>query len=191
MPCECVCCSVLQCVLQLLKLQALEVRSSNTLQLQHTTTHTLSGHAMYSAWKSATAVPNCFLSCAWARAASNAPRASPTIWCNCVCCSVLQCVAVCVAVCTRATAASNDPRASPIIWWKCVGCSVLQGVLQCVREQEQRQTLLMPALPSVVAVYCGELQCVVVCCNVLQCVAVCFLVPSDESVRVVVCCSVL
>jgi len=79
----------------------------------------------------------------------------------CVCCSVMQCVAVCCSAlrCVEGVA---------------VRCSVLQSkahsgmcysVLQCV-------TVCCSVLRCI-AVCCGVLQCVAVCCSVLQCVIVC------------------
>ena len=90
------------------------------------------------------------------RAAHCAPHWRPPL-CHrevCVCCSVLQCVAVCCRVCRVLRA----PHWRPPLRHREVDvcCSVFTCVL--------------------VAVCCSVLQCVqcvAVCCSVLQCVAVC------------------
>ena len=73
----------------------------------------------------------------------------------CVCCSVLQCVAVCVAEsCRHVLGVLVDMSEL------CVCCSVVQCVLQYVVAY--RSVLLF------VAACCGVLQCIAVCCGVMQ-----------------------
>jgi len=89
------------------------------------------------------AVYCCVLQCV-----SNTPSISIRIGNACMCCGVLQCVAVCY--------------------------SVLQCIVVCWSVFLTPSP--NPSAPSryvSVAVCCSVLQCVTVCCSVLQCVAVC------------------
>ena len=99
----------------------------------------------------------------------------------CLCCSVLQCVAVCCSVlqCVAVCCSPAVPRCVAVCCsvlqcvtvcgsvWQCVAvccCSALQFVAACQTEQHT------PSASSPVACV---LQCVAVCCSVLlQCIAV-------------------
>jgi len=72
------------------------------------------------------------------------PRCHGSLANTCMCCSVLQCVAVC--------------------------CGVFQYVAVCCLESWPRYHGSL----ANTCMCCTVLQCVAVCCNVLQCVAMCF-----------------
>ena len=79
---------------------------------------------------------------------------------QCVCCSVLRCVAVCCSVMSLHRRVSGSKM----------------SVCQCVAALDPLHTELAPnyepLLLQCAAVCCIVLQCVAVCCSVLQCVAV-------------------
>ena len=166
--CVVVCCSVLQS----LKLHALQVRSSNTLQ--HTTTHcntlphtATDYHTLQHTTTHCNSLPHthsfraCNVQCLEVRNSTAKLLPLVCVSKSSVKCSSCQpyhlinlCVLQCVAVC----------------------CSVLQCVLQFVREQQQRQTTLVPAPSS------DESVCVAVCCRVC-----CSVYVSKSSVKLSSC----
>jgi len=105
----------------------------------------------------------------------------------CVCCSVLQCVAVCcsvlqcVAVCCGVLQCVAVCCAMYAKYAQKFGHNTQQhtcGVLRCVAEPRTCSRLCEVAVVCVlrcVVVCCGVLRCVAVCCGVLQCAGLNFL----------------